>query len=102
MASDPETAAIRAAVTAPVYGENLPARSSTALASRLDGFGRAAGPDVAILAGPTLVRMYAVFDVDPTSRDLSVRVMDDSGRLVRLIPPESVSQMLAAMARYRR
>lgn len=102
MASDPETAAIRAAVTAPVLGERQMARGSTALAARLDGFGRAAGPDVAIVAGPSMVRMYAVFDVDPTSRDLSVRVMDESGRLVRMIPPESIAQMLAAMARYRR
>lgn len=102
MVSDPETAAIRAAVTAPVLGDARAVRGAGTLAARLDGFGRVAGPDVAIVAGPSMVRMYAVFDVDPASHDLSVRVMDESGRMVRMIPPDSIRQMLAAMARYRR
>ncbi len=100
MSSDPESASIRAAVTAPVLGEmRYPAMVG---ASRLDGFARAAGPDVAVVVGAMIVRMYAVFDVDPQSRNLSVRVVDEAGRLVRMIPSDSVSKMLNEMARYRR
>jgi hypothetical protein len=68
---------------------------------RLDAFGRQAGPDVAIATGPVIVRVYAVFEIDPGSQRLRVRVVDDRGHLVRMIPPASVNEMIVTMAKYR-
>ena len=66
----------------------------------LDAFARQAGPDVAIGSGPAIVRVYAIFAVDPQTNRVRVRVVDDTGRLIRMIPPESVAEMLAAMSGY--
>ena len=57
-------------------------------------------PDVEILIGAALVRVHAMFQVDPTTREVRVSVVDDRGRLIRMIPPDSVAQMLAAMTSY--
>ncbi len=66
----------------------------------LDEFGRRSGADVVV--GVDLpVRVYAIFAVDETGR-LRVNVVDDRGRLLRILPPDSVGQMLAAMAAYGR
>ena len=62
-------------------------------AAALDAFAQRAGPDVAIGSGPEMVRVYAIFAVDPDTRKVHVRVIDDKGRLIRMIPPESVSEM---------
>jgi hypothetical protein len=67
----------------------------------LDAFAKRGGPDVAIKTDAGMVQVHAVFQLDPSTRELSVSVVDESGRLIRLIPPESVSQMIAAMATYR-
>jgi len=66
----------------------------------LDAFSRAAGPDVAIKSALGLTRLYAVFEMEPGTQKLRVRVVDDTGRLVRVIPPDSVSEMITAMASY--
>lgn len=68
---------------------------------RLDEFSAQAGPDVKIdgPAGP--VAMFAVFTVDPETDEVRVAVIDDQGRLVRVIPPDSVSEMVATMQSYR-
>jgi hypothetical protein len=68
----------------------------------LDQFARRAGPDVAIGSGSSIVRAYAIFSLDPETKELRVRVVDDAGRLIRAIPPESVGQMIAAMGKYLR
>jgi hypothetical protein len=57
-------------------------------------------PDAEIAIANSLVRVHAMFHVDPETRKVHVSVVDESGKLVRLIPPESVSEMLAAMASY--
>jgi hypothetical protein len=66
----------------------------------LDGFSRAAGPDVAIQTNAGLVRFYAVFEVDPGTQEVRVRVISEAGQLIRIIPPASVREMLAAMGGY--
>jgi hypothetical protein len=67
----------------------------------LDAFSKRAGPDVAVTADAGPVRVHAVFQVDPSTREMSVSVVDEAGRLVRMIPPDSVAKMIAAMAAYR-
>jgi uncharacterized FlaG/YvyC family protein len=46
--------------------------------------------------------VFAVFQVDPETHEMHVSVVDDAGRLVRLIPPDSVAQMISEMAAYSR
>ena len=57
-------------------------------------------PDAEIAIDGTLVRVHAMFHVDPKTNRVQVSVVDDRGRLIRMIPPESVAQMLEAMAAY--
>src|SRR5512140_690283 len=66
-----------------------------------DRFSKQAGPDVTFKGpnGPT--EAYAVFQVDPTSNQLQVIVVDAEGRVLRAIPPRSVAQMMDSMNRYR-
>ncbi len=66
-----------------------------------DRFARRAGPDVAIKTSQGVSQVYAVFSVDPESKQLHVAVVDSEGRVIRLIPPESVAEMIASMGRYR-
>jgi hypothetical protein len=67
----------------------------------LDKFSKESGPDVSVRTEAGLVRVHAVFQMDPSTRELSVSVVDEAGRLIRTIPSESVSRMIAAMATYR-
>jgi hypothetical protein len=67
----------------------------------LDAFARRGGPDVAVKTDDGLVRAHAVFSIDPTTHEMSVSVVDEAGRLIRMIPPDSVAKMIAAMATYR-
>ena len=62
----------------------------------------AGAPDVELEINQTMVRVYAVFQVDPETKELQVSVVDDEGRLVRMIPPHSVAEMISAMASYSR
>jgi hypothetical protein len=65
---------------------------------QLDAFAKRAGPDVAYRSQET----YAVFRMDPQTHATQVAIFDGDGRLLRLIPPSSVAQMVAAMTSYRR
>ncbi len=66
-----------------------------------DRFGRKAGPDVSFNGPDGMTEAYAVFSVDPDSRDLKVTVVDGQGRVIRTVPASSVSQMMESMGRYR-
>ena len=48
-----------------------------------------------------LTEAYAVFQIDPESKQLQVMVVDSSGQVLRVIPPRSVSQMIQSMNSYR-
>lgn len=66
----------------------------------VDAFARVAGPDATVQGELRLLRVYAIFSFDPVSNEVRVRVVDERGRLIRTIPPESVAKMLAAMRAY--
>ncbi len=66
-----------------------------------DRFARRAGPDVSYKSSAGVTEVYAVFSVDPESRELRVAVVDHDGRVLRMIPPGSIAQMMEQMARYR-
>lgn len=65
-----------------------------------DGFHQQAGPDVRVNGSGGPVAMFAVFTVNPETDEVQVAVFDDRG-LVRLIPPESVFQMVTMMRSYK-
>ncbi len=65
-----------------------------------DRFARRAGPDVSIKTSDGMTQVYAVFSVDPESKELRVALVDDEGRVLRTIPPSSVAQMIQSMGRY--
>jgi uncharacterized FlaG/YvyC family protein len=48
-----------------------------------------------------MTEAYAVFQIDPVSKQLQVMVVDAEGRVLRAIPPRSVNQMMESMGRYR-
>ena len=66
-----------------------------------DRFAKRAGPDVSFKGPDGMTEAYAVFQVDPESKQLQVTVVDGDGRVIRVIPPRSVSQMMESMGRYR-
>jgi hypothetical protein len=66
-----------------------------------DRFARRAGPDVTFKGPEGLTEAYAVFSVDPVSKQLQVMVVDAEGRVLRSIPPSSVARMMESMGRYR-
>jgi len=66
-----------------------------------DRFAKRAGPDVSFKGPEGVTNAYAVFQIDPTSKQLQVTVVDGDGRVLRVIPPRSVSQMIESMSRYR-
>ena len=65
-----------------------------------DPFARQAGPDVVLSVGGADVRVYTHFSVDPETHEVKVAIVDQAGRLLRMIPPRSVAQMLEAMNSY--
>jgi hypothetical protein len=81
--------------TAPSAG--VPGLPLVAGAPRPDLFNERAGPDVSTGPGRDA---YVTFEVDPETHDVRVSILDGSGRLVRMVPAESVRQMISAMARY--
>ena len=66
-----------------------------------DSFAKRAGPDVSFKGPDGLTEAYAVFQIDPDSKQLQVIVVDADGRILRAIPPHSVNQMIQTMGRYR-
>ena len=67
----------------------------------LDAFAKQSGPDAAVQTANGVVSVHAVFQLDARTRELTVAIVNEDGQLVRFIPPESVSRMIAAMAAYR-
>jgi hypothetical protein len=67
----------------------------------LDQFARQSGPDAAVETPGGVVSVHAVFQLDARTRELTVAIVNEDGQLVRMIPPESVARMIAAMAAYR-
>lgn len=67
---------------------------------RTDEFSQRAGPDVRVDGPDGPVGMFAVFSVDPETDEVRVAVVDEQGRLVRVIPADSVSEMMATMHSY--
>lgn len=84
-----------------LLGVGRTSRQGDALTVQLDAFAKRAGPDVAVGTDGGMIRVHAVFQMDPATKEMSVSVVDESGRLVRMIPPDSVAKMIAAMAAYR-
>jgi hypothetical protein len=66
-----------------------------------DRFAKQAGPDVSFKGPNGLTEAYAVFQVDPDSKQLKVMVVDSQGQVLRIIPPDSVNEMIQSMGRYR-
>ena len=79
----------------------IPQLAPALVGSQKDRFAKQAGPDVTYKGpdGPT--EAYAVFQVDPTSKQLQVIVVDSQGKVLRAMPPGSVAQMMETMNRYR-
>ncbi len=90
-----------ALVTTGTLPAAIPQLSSPTTPAQRDRFARRAGPDVSFKGPEGLTEVYAVFSVDPDSKQLRVAVVDAEGRLLRMIPPTSVSQMVETMGRYR-
>jgi hypothetical protein len=67
----------------------------------LDAFAKRSGPDATVRTVNGTVSVHAVFQLDDKTRQVTVAIVNEDGKLVRLIPPESVSRMIAAMAMYR-
>jgi uncharacterized FlaG/YvyC family protein len=87
----------------PMTGISSPRMTATRTVGQVeaDRAGTAeATPDVEISIANIMVRQHTMFHVDPETNRLQVSVVDDSGKLVRLIPPDSVAQMLQAMSAY--
>lgn len=79
----------------------VPQVSPVPVAALPDRFAKQAGPDVTYKGPDGLTEAYAVFQIDPESKQLRVTVVDAQGQVLRVIPPRSVSEMMEAMGRYR-
>jgi hypothetical protein len=66
-----------------------------------DRFAKQAGADVSFKGPDGLTEAYAVFQIDPESKQLRVTVVDGNGQVLRVIPPKSISDMMESMGRYR-
>lgn len=67
----------------------------------LDQFAKQGGPDARVQTDNGPVNVHVVFQLDDKTHELSVAIVSQDGQLIRMIPPESVSRMIAAMATYR-
>jgi hypothetical protein len=79
----------------------IPQLAPAMLGSQKDRFAKEAGPDVSFKGPDGLTEAYAVFQIDPGTKQLQVMVVDSEGQVLRVIPPRSVSQMIESMSRYR-
>jgi len=66
-----------------------------------DAYASQAGPDVSFNGPDGVTEAYAVFQIDPESKQLQVVVVDSQGQVLRMIPSKSVSEMMDSMSRYR-
>jgi len=89
--------ALVATGTAPVA---IPGLAPQSVAQR-DRFSKQAGPDVSFKGANGPTEAYAVFQVDPQSKQLQVMIVDAEGKVLRAIPPRSVAEMIETMNRYR-
>ncbi len=79
----------------------LGTKHDTAVTVPLDAFAKRAGPDAQVKTDQGPVSLHAVFQQDPVTKEMTVSLVDEAGRLIRMIPPDSVAKMIAAMAAYR-
>ena len=79
----------------------VPQLAPSKVAPQRDRFASRAGPDVSFKGPDGLTEAYAVFQIDPKSKQLQVTVVDSDGQVLRVISPRSVSQMMETMGRYR-
>ena len=79
----------------------IPQLAPAMIGAQRDRFAREAGPDVSFKGPDGLTEAYAVFQIDPESKQLQVMVVNAEGQVLRMIPPRSVSQMIESMSRYR-
>jgi hypothetical protein len=79
----------------------IPQLAPAPVAPQRDRFARQAGPDASFKGPDGITEAYAVFQIDPESKQLQVTVVDSQGQILRVIPPRSVSQMMESMGRYR-
>ena len=90
-----------AAATAAATRGLTPTGAPGSVVVPLDSFAKRGGPDVAVQTDKGLVRVHAIFQVDPTTRQLTVSMIDKASQVIRMIPSDSVSRMIAAMSTYR-
>src|ERR1700690_1510793 len=90
--------ALVATGTAPAV---IPQTAPLPVVLQKDQFAKQAGPDVSFKGPDGLTEAYAVFQIDPVTKQLQVMVVDAEGRVLRAIPPRSVSQMMETRGRYR-
>ncbi len=81
-------------------GERPSAPGSPLALSAIDGFARAAGPDAEVGGELGFVRVYVIFSFESSTNEVRVRIVDETGHLIRTIPPESVAEMIATMQTY--
>ena len=79
----------------------IPQLAPALVGSQKDRFAKQAGPDVSFKGPDGLTEAYAVFQIDPESKQIQVTVVDSEGQIIRVIPPHSVTQMMESMGRYR-
>lgn len=90
-----------ALVTTGIAPAAIPQLAPQQVAPQKDSFAKQAGPDVSFKGPDGMTEAYAVFQIDPESKQLQVMVVDAQGQVLRMIPPRSVSQMIESMSRYR-
>jgi hypothetical protein len=79
----------------------VPPQTAPQAGPQRDRFSKRAGPDVSYKGPEGMTQAYAVFQIDPSSKKLQVTVVDGEGRVLRVIPPRSVTQMIESMNSYR-
>ena len=79
----------------------VPQQTAPQAGPQPDRFAKRAGPDVSYKGPEGMTQAYAVFQIDPSSKKLQVTVVDGEGRVLRVIPPRSVLQMIESMNSYR-
>jgi hypothetical protein len=90
-----------ALVTTGIAPAAIPQAAPRPVAPQKDRFAKQAGPDVSFKGPDGMTEAYAVFQIDPQSKQLRVTVVDGNGQVLRVIPQKSVTDMMESMGRYR-